>query len=176
MAIFSDVVRGLVMWDLKREVNSWNGAMKTYQRWTGENVFWFEYNYEETEDDGIYSESHRAWYPPFYLPVFFADFSQGGPLIEQGDGMYSSQTLSVTFQVSEAINRFQVDPLDTRLHFSDRFAYGMPPSVYTVTNYERQGLVHGNYLTITATGRMVQDQEFYQDYFAADFFKSGVIY
>jgi hypothetical protein len=165
-----------MVWNVKREILSINDGMKSYQRWTGENILWFEFNHASSQAKWPYDEGGRVWYPPTVLPVLFVNFEQKSSDAEEGEGVYSGADMSFTFQISEAMNRFRINPLDTQNHFDDRFAYGTPMQAYTVTSYERQGLVHGTYLTVTVSGRLVQDQEFENDYLGKDFYLNRVIY
>ena len=107
------------------------------------------------------------------LPVFFLDFRQDDPQETQA-GFYVTSTASVCFQVTEAMDRFRVNPLYTAAHFRDRFSYDN--TVYRVQKYEKQGFVHGSYLTISVLGEQVKAEEVANDMQNQDFFTQKLVY
>jgi hypothetical protein len=152
----------------KDQVLRMNQVMRNYQREWGENVLYFEYNGQASTKNDVYDEGpSRIWYDPFVLPVLFLDFRQDDP-IDVAEGFYVLSTASIVFQVTEAIDRFKVNPLRTEQHFRDRFSYDN--NVYRVTKYEKQGFVHGTYLTISALGEQVKEEERVNDLQQVDYF------
>jgi hypothetical protein len=155
-------------WYFKDQMLRMNEIMRNYQRVWGENVLWFEYDAMSATKHRVYDEGpSRAWYPPVELPVMFLDFRQDDP-IDTDEGFYVLSTASVCFQVSQAHDRFRLSPLLTATHFRDRFSYD--GRVYRITKYEKQGFVHGQYLTISALGEEVKGEEVVNDTQQADFF------
>jgi hypothetical protein len=145
-----------------------NEIMRNYQRTWGESVLYFEYDAQSSTKNDVYDEGpSRAWYNPFVLPVIFLDFRQDDP-IEAIEGFYVLSTASIVFQVSEGIDRFKLSPLSTASHFRDRFSYDN--NVYRVNKWEKQGFVHGTYLTISALGEQVKEEERVNDLQQVDFF------
>jgi hypothetical protein len=162
---------------LKGEIDGLNRTMRTYQRWTGESVLWFEYDVMDSTRHPIYDEGpSRLWYPPTVMPCFFVSFDQFvGTRASNDDGIYTMASMTITFQVSETWDRFRVSALNTGEHYRDRFSYGtgQQASVYSVDNYEKQGFVNGTYLTVTARGTQVKDDELVLDVQGKDFFVQG---
>ena len=152
----------------KDQVLRMNQVMRNYQREWGESVLYFEYNAQAATKNAVYDEGpSRMWYEPFVLPVMFLDFRQDDP-IDTTEGFYVLSTASIVFQVTEAVDRFKVSALRTEQHFRDRFSYDS--NVYRVTKYEKQGFVHGTYLTISALGEQVKEEERVNDLQQVDYF------
>jgi hypothetical protein len=103
----------------------------------------------------------------------FLDFRQDDPL-DTPEGFYVLSTASVVFQVTAATDRFRVTALNTASHFRDRFQYDN--NIYRVTKYEKQGFVHGTYLTISALGEQVKGEEQVNDNQQADFFSQSLVW
>jgi hypothetical protein len=158
---------------IKQEIASINRGLSKYQRMVGENILWFEFNPADSERHPVYDEGpNRVWYPPVVLPVLFLSFHQDDPK-HTTEGLYHVSSASITFAVNESIDRFRVSALNTGGHFKDRFAFNSPPEaamVFTVTDFEKQGFVKGTYLTISARGEQVKQEEFANDMQGADFF------
>lgn len=151
-----------------------NLGMRKHQREWGESVLWFEFNPGDSQKHPIYDEGpSRVWFPPFVLPVLFIDFQQNPPAPDT-DGLYNVASAAVTFQLTEALNRFRVDPTVTVAHFRDRFSYG--GIIFTVVQYEKRGLVNGIYLTISCRAEQVKEEEFFNDFQAKDFFLQQLVY
>jgi hypothetical protein len=155
-------------WFYKDQIIRMNDTMRAYQGVWGESVLWSEYDAMASTKHPTYDEGpSRAWYPPVVLPVMFLDFRQDDPL-DTDEGFYVLSTASVVFQVTSAVDRFRTSPLFTANHFRDRFSYDN--IVYRVTKYEKQGFVHGTYLTISALGEQVKAEEVVNDTQQQDFF------
>lgn len=158
---------------LKSHLNQFNQTMRRYQGWTGETVLWAEFDPAHSSEHPIYHEGPSRWWKiPVALPVMFITLVQG---VEMREGLYPVQTATITFQVEAAQERFSVDPLDTDGHYRDRFSYGTWPQshVFTVTDYQKQGLVRGEYLTISVKGVQVMPEEFADDIQPESFFIQG---
>jgi hypothetical protein len=161
-------------WYGKERLNRMNEVMQNYQRTWGEHCLWFEYDAMASSKHQVYDEGPtRVWHPPVTLPVIFLDFRQDDP-IDSDQGFYVLSTASVVFQVTEAMDRFRISPLLTAAHFRDRFQYDN--NVYRVTKYEKQGFVHGQYLTISALGEQVKGEEVVNDAQQADFFSQTLVW
>jgi len=120
----------------------------------------------------IYDEGpSREWFPSIILPVTSFFVRQGAPL-DPGEGLYLVQSATLTFQVSEAADRFQVDPLQNEYHFRDRFSYA--GVIYAISSYEKSGLVNGTYLTISVRGEEVKDDELQLDTQDFDFYTADM--
>ena len=151
-----------------------NETMRNYQRSWGESVLWSEYDAMASTKHDVYDEGpSRVWYPPVVLPVMFLDFRQDDP-IDTTDGFYVLSTASICFQVTEANDRFRINPLSTAAHFRDRFSYDN--NVYRVTKFEKQGFVNGTYLTISALGEQVKNEEVVNDMQQQDFFVQTMVW
>lgn len=162
---------------MRYEVASINRGMQNYQRseggGTGEAVLYFEFDPSGSSSHAIYDEGpSRAWFAPFNLPVMFLDFHQDDP-VDGTDGLYVVSSCSFTFQLSLAWDRFRIPPVNSGAHFKDRFAYGNPMTAYTVTDYEKQALVNGRYLTISVRGQQLKEEEFFNDVQFRDYFSQG---
>ena len=158
----------------KGQILRMNEIMRSYQRTWGENVLWFEYDPQTASKDLVYDEGpSRAWYYPVVLPVMFIDFRQDDP-IDSTAGFYVLSTASIVFQVTEAMDRFRISPLITASHFRDRFVYDN--SVYRVSKFEKQGLVHGNYFTISVLGQQVKNEETVNDFQQGDTFSQQLVW
>jgi len=158
----------------KDRVIRMNEVMRNYQRIWGESVLWSEYDALDASKHNVYDEGPtRVWYPPMVLPVMFLDFRQDDP-IDTDVGFYVLSTASVCFQVTEATDRFRINPLFTASHFRDRFSYDN--IVYRVTKYEKQGFVHGTYLTISALGEQIKAEEVVNDAQQQDFFVQQLVW
>jgi hypothetical protein len=161
-------------WYAKDRLLRMNEVMRNYQRSWGESVLWFEYDAMSSSKDNVYDEGpSRVWYPPVVLPVMFLDFRQDDP-IDTDEGFYVLSTASVCFQVTEATDRFRIGPQFTAAHFRDRFQYN--DIVFRVTKYEKQGFVHGTYLTVSALGEQVKAEEVVNDFQQADFFSQTLVW
>lgn len=161
-------------WYGKERLIRMNDVMRNYQRTWGEYVLWFEYDAMASSKHQVYDEGpSRVWYPPVTLPVIFLDFRQDDP-IDAEEGFYVLSTASVCFQVTESMDRFRVNPLLTAGHFRDRFQYDN--NIYRITKYEKQGFVHGTYLTISALGEQVKGEEVVNDTQQADFFSQTLVW
>jgi len=161
-------------WYSKDRILTINSIIKNYQRVWGENVLYFEYDQMGSSKHTVYDEGpSRVWYPPFTLPVIFLDFRQDDP-IDTDEGFYVLSTASIVFQVTEGLDRFRINPLYTEAHFRDRFQYDN--RIYRVTKYEKQGFVHGTYLTISALGEQVKGEEMVNDAQQSDFFSQTLVW
>lgn len=161
-------------WFAKDQIGRMNGIMKDYQRTWGENVLYFEYDAQASSKHDVYDEGpSRSWYDPFVLPVFFLDFRQDDPE-QTSAGFYVLSTASICFQVSEAMDRFRVNPLYTAAHFRDRFQYDN--NIYRVQKYEKQGFLHGTYLTVSILGEQVKPEEMVNDMQGQDFYTQRLVY
>jgi hypothetical protein len=161
-------------WYSKDRILRMNDIMRNYQRVWGENVLWFEYDAMTSSKDQVYDEGpSRVWYPPVVLPVLFLDFRQDDPL-DTDEGFYVLSTASVVFQTTSATDRFRISALNTAGHFRDRFQYDN--NIYRVTKYEKQGFVHGTYLTVSALGEQVKGEEVVNDTQQADFFSQSLVW
>jgi hypothetical protein len=161
-------------WYAKDRIIRMNEVMQNYQRVWGENVLWFEYNAGTSTKNDVYDEGpSRVWYPPMTLPVMFLDFRQDDP-IDTSEGFYVLSTASICFQVTEATDRFRLSPLLTANHFRDRFSYDN--IVYRVAKYEKQGFVHGTYLTISVLGEQVKSEEVVNDMQQQDYFTQNLVW
>jgi hypothetical protein len=159
---------------VKRDLLSINRSMRGWQRLTGESVAWAEYDPASSSKHAVYDEGpDRVWRTPFFLPVMFLNFVQEDP-IRSEDGTYFLSTATFTFQIEEAEGRFHFPAENTGAHFRDRFAYWFEEptawTVFTVTDYEKQGFVRGHYLTISVKGRSVKEEEMVNDTANRDFF------
>lgn len=161
-------------WYAKDRLNRMNEIMQNYQRYWGESVLWFEYDQMASSKNDVYDEGpSRVWYPPTILPVMFLDFRQDDP-IDSEQGFYVLSTASVCFQVTSATDRFRISPLFTAAHFRDRFSYN--DIVFRVTKYEKQGFVNGTYLTVSALGEQVKNEEVVNDMQQHDFFVQTLVW
>lgn len=161
-------------WYQKDRIIRMNEIMQNYQRYWGESVLWSEYDAMASTKNNVYDEGpSRAWYPPVVLPVMFVDFRQDDPL-DTDQGFYVLSTASIVFQVTSAADRFRTSPLFTANHFRDRFSYDN--IVYRVTKYEKQGFVHGTYLTISVLGEQVKAEEVVNDMQQQDFFVQTMVW
>jgi hypothetical protein len=161
-------------WYAKDRLLRMNEIMRNYQRTWGESVLWFEYDSMSSTKNPVYDEGpSRVWYPPVVLPVLFLDFRQDDP-IDSDSGFYVLSTASIVFQVTEANDRFRLGPLNTAAHFRDRFSYDN--NVYRVTKYEKQGFVNGTYLTVSALGEQVKNEELVNDMQQQDFFVQTLVW
>lgn len=161
-------------WYHKDQMLRMNEIMRNYQGVWGENVLWSEYDAMDSSKNNVYDEGpSRIWYPPNVLPVLFLDFRQDDPQ-DTEEGFYVLSTASIVFQVTEAVDRFRINPLNTGAHFRDRFSYDNV--VYRVTKYEKQGFVHGTYLTISALGEQVKQEEVVNDMQQQDFFVQTMVW
>lgn len=151
--------------------------MRSYQRNTGEYVLWFEFNPALSSRHPVYDEGpNRMWFSPFVLPVMFTSFHQDDPK-HTAEGLYTVSSATITFAVVETYDRFRSSALNTGGHFKDRFSWTAPSEaamVFTVTDFEKQGLVHGTYLTISARGEQVKSEEFANDVQGPDYFYQQV--
>lgn len=159
---------------VKRDLSMMNLEMRRHQRLFGEYVTWFEFDpAPDSSQHAIYSEGpSRMWFPPVVLPVFFGQYLQSGA--DNDDGQYTVADLYITFQVTEAMNRFRKDPRQPELHFDDRFVYDN--HIYSPFSYEKQGFVHGTYLTISVHGAQVKPEEMVEDAQSASFFTALLTY
>jgi hypothetical protein len=161
-------------WAQKNSIIRMNEVMRNYARTWGENVLWFEYDAMSSSKNAVYDEGpNRNWYDPVTMPVFFLSFRQDDP-VDSDQGFYVLSTAQVCFQVTEATDRFRINPLNTAAHFRDRFSYDN--NVYRVTRYEKQGFVHGTYLTISALGEQVKGEEVVNDAQQQDFFVQNLVW
>ena len=161
-------------WFQNDQIIRMNEVMQNYQRYWGENVLWAEYDAMSSSKNEVYDEGpSRAWYPPVVLPVMFVDFRQDDPQ-DTDQGFYVLSTASICFQVTAAMDRFRTSPLYTAAHFRDRFSYDN--TVYRVTKYEKQGFVHGSYLTISALGEQIKAEEVVNDTQQQDFFVQTLVW
>jgi hypothetical protein len=151
-----------------------NEIMRGYQRTWGERVLWFEYDAQSANKHQVYDEGpSRAWYYPVVLPVLFLDFRQDDPVSAE-QGFYVLSTASIVFQVTEAMDRFRVNPLLTATHFRDRFQYD--GNTYRVSKYEKQGFVNGTYLTVSVLGEQVRQEEVVNDIQQGDSFTQTLVW
>lgn len=158
---------------IKYEMASMNRGAKEWQRETGESVLWFEFDPSQSSAHPIYDEGpNRMWYPPVRLPVMFFDFHQDDP-VRAEEGLYTVSTATFTFMTSIAWDLFKIPPVNTGAHFKDRFAYGNPMTSFTVTKYEKQGFLHGRYLTTSVRGEQLKEEEFFNDVQFRDYFGQG---
>ena len=161
-------------WYAKDRLLRINETMRTYARYWGESILWFEYDAMSSTKHDIYDEGpSRIWHPPTILPVMFLDFRQDDPM-DAEEGFYVLSTASVCFSVTEANDRFRIGPLNTAAHFRDRFSYDN--NVYRVTKYEKQGFVNGTYLTVSALGEQVKNEEIVNDMQNQDFFVQTLVW
>jgi hypothetical protein len=161
-------------WYAKDRLIRMNEIMRDYQRYWGESVLWAEYDSMASTKNTVYDEGpSRIWYNPMVLPVMFLDFRQDDP-IDSDQGFYVLSTASVCFQVTEAMDRFRINPLFTAAHFRDRFSYDN--IVYRITKYEKQGFVNGTYLTISALGEQVKAEEVVNDVQQQDHFVQSLVW
>jgi hypothetical protein len=155
-------------WYAKDRLIRMNEIMRNYARTWGESVLWFEYDSMSSSKNDVYDEGpSRVWYQPVVLPVLFLDFRQDDPQ-DTELGFYVLSTASICFQMTEAASRFRIGPQNTAAHFRDRFSYDN--NTYRVTKYEKQGFVHGTYLTVSALGEQVKNEENVNDMQQQDFF------
>lgn len=159
---------------VKNDLAQINLGMRRHQRLFGEYVKWFEYNESDSTQHNIYSEGpSRMWYPPVVLPIFFGAFVQT-PGTNDDDGLYTVADFAITFQVTEAMNRFRIDPRNTELHYRDRFSYA--DHLYYVARYEKQGFLHGTYLTISVRGSQIMPEQMVEDAQPLSFFNQILTY
>lgn len=146
---------------VRRFLSSANRGMKRYQEETGETVLWYEYDPVHSTKHAIYDEGpSRKWYRGKLVPVLFFYFSEA-PEIASEEGRYTVNTANFTTSVELLTKAGISNPQVTDQHFSDRFSYGN--TLYSIDNYQKQGFVHGQYLTVAVTGLQVKDEELFMD-------------
>ena len=146
---------------IRREIRSINKGIKSYQRETGETVIWFEFDALGTTKDPVYDEgASRKWKPGKPVPVVFAYF-QEAPETPNPEGFYMVNTIHFTVLLDTLRKSGISNPEDTAKHMHDRFSFN--GNTYSIDRYQKQGLVHGTWLTVAVDGHQVKPDDIVND-------------
>lgn len=142
---------------IKRYLRSASRGMRRYQREMGETVKLYEFDKATSTMNDTYDEGpSRRYHRPKLVPVIFFYFREAQDLATD-EGHYTVNTAHWTTSVDLMRKAGVTNPLDTDNHFFDRFEFN--GFLYRIVSYEKQGFVHGTYLTIAVDGVQVKDDE-----------------
>lgn len=128
----------------------------------GGQVTLYEFDPANSTMNDTYDEGpSRRYHAAKIVPVIFFYFREAQDLATD-EGHYTVNTAHWTTSVDLMRKAGVRNPLDTDNHFFDRFEYD--GFLYRITSYEKQGFVHGTYMTIAVDGTQVKGDELVIDY------------
>lgn len=149
---------------VQREIRSIKRGIKSYQRETGQQIIWYEFDPVNSTKDPVYDEGpSRRWKPGKRVPVVFAYFHEDEDR-PAAEGFYMVNTLHFTVLMDSLRRAGVSNPEDTEKHMHDRFSFN--GNTYSIDRYQKQGLVHDQWMTVGVDGNQVKEEELAGD---ADF-------
>jgi len=147
------------------ETASIYGGLRDWQRWTGDQFYYFRFAYDQSSNDPVYGEADspngRVYDGPMLIPALHVLHTEGAN--DDGvDGFYYNDTAHITMSFDQ-IKRMGLDRVDlnTQNYLKDRFVYDT--KVFRVTRMEVMGQIQQRDIIVSIDATQVKPDEMVND-------------
>lgn len=147
------------------ETASIYGGLRDWQRWTGDQIYYYRFQYEQSNVDPVYGEAEppmgRVYFGPNLIPALHVIHTEGDNDNTER-GFYSNDRAHVTLSFDE-LKRLGLDRMDinTQNYLKDRFVYD--GKVFRVTNFQILGQVQQKDIIVAIDATQVKPDELVND-------------
>lgn len=140
-------------------------GLRDWQRWTGDNAYYFRFAYDQSSNDPVYGEANssngRTYFGPTNIPALHVIHIEGDN--DNGDeGFYYNDRIHVTLSFDQ-LKRLGLEKLDlnTQNYLKDRIVYD--DKVFRVTSVQILGQIQQRDIIVTMDGTQVKPDEMTND-------------
>jgi hypothetical protein len=147
------------------ETSTIYGGLRDWQRWTGDEFYYFRFAYDQSTDDPVYGEADspngRIYFGPNLIPALHVLHIEGANDNSE-DGFYFNDTAHITMSFDQ-IKKMGLDRIDlnTQNYLKDRFVYDT--KVFRVTKIEVMGQLQQRDIIVTIDATQVKPDEMVND-------------
>lgn len=140
-------------------------GLRDWQRWTGDNIYYFRFAYDESTRDSVYGEATspngRIYFGPNLIPALHVVHVEGDNDNTER-GFYYNDRAHVTLSFDQ-LKRTGLDRLDlnTQNYLKDRFVYDT--KVFRVTSVQVLGQIQQKDIIVTIDATQVKPDEMIND-------------
>lgn len=140
------------------------GGLRDWQRWTGDSIYYFRFQYDQSTKDPVYGEADsplgKVYFGPNIVPALHVIHRQHNESSE--NGFYYNDTTHITLSFDQ-IKRMGLNRMDlnTQNYMKDRFVYDT--KVFRVTNIEVLGQIQQRDIIVTMDATQVKPDEMVND-------------
>lgn len=140
-------------------------GLRDWQRWTGDQVHYFRFAYDQSSVDPVYGEANspngRIYFGPNLIPALHVIHVEGdNENTENGFYFNDSAHITLSFDQLKRTGLERMD-LDTQNYLKDRFVYDT--KVFRVTNVQILGQIQQKDIIVTIDGTQVKPDEMVND-------------
>jgi hypothetical protein len=140
-------------------------GLRDWQRWTGDQIYYFRFAYDQSSNDPVYGEADsdkgRVYFGPNIIPALHVIHTEGQNDNSE-DGFYYNDTAHVTLSFDQikkmGLNRID---LNTQNYLKDRFVYDT--KVFRVTRVEVMGQIQQRDIIVSIDATQVKPDEMVND-------------
>jgi hypothetical protein len=147
------------------ETASIYGGLRDWQRWTGDEINYFRFAYDQSNNDPVYGEATgplgRVYFGPNLLPALHVIHIEGDNDNTE-NGFYYNDRAHVTLSFDQ-LKRSGLNKLDlnTQNYLKDRFVYDT--KVFRVTSVQVLGQIQQKDIIVTIDATQVKPDEMVND-------------
>lgn len=140
-------------------------GLRDWQRWTGDFVYYFRFQYDQSSNDAVYGEADapmgRVYFGPNNVPALHVLHTEGENDNSE-DGFYYNDNAHVTlsFDQLKRLGLTRMD-IDTANYLKDRFVYDN--KVFRVTKVEIMGQIQQRDIIVSIDATQVKPDEMVND-------------
>lgn len=140
-------------------------GLRDWQRWTGDQIYYFRFAYDQSSVDPVYGEADspngRVYFGPNIIPALHVIHTEGGN-DNTLEGFYYNDTAHVTLSFDQ-IKKMGLDRMDlnTSNYLKDRFVYDT--KVFRVTRMEVMGQIQQRDIIVSIDATQVKPDEMVND-------------
>lgn len=140
-------------------------GLRDWQRWTGDQVHYFRFAYDQSSVDPVYGEANspngRIYFGPNLIPALHVIHVEGdNENTENGFYFNDEAHITLSFDQLKRTGLERMD-LDTQNYLKDRFVYDT--KVFRVTNVQILGQIQQKDIIVTIDGTQVKPDEMVND-------------
>lgn len=140
-------------------------GLRDWQRWTGDDVYYYRFAYDQSNNDPVYGEATgplgKVYFGPNLLPALHVMHIEGGnDNTEQGFYYNDRAHLTMSFDQLKRAGLDKVD-LNTQNYLKDRFVYDT--KVFRVTSVQVLGQIQKKDIIVAIDATQVKPDEMVND-------------
>lgn len=141
-------------------------GLRDWQRWTGDNVYYFRFAYDQSSVDPVYGEADspmgRVYFGPNLIPALHVIHIEGDNDNTE-DGFYYNDRAHITLSFDQ-LKRTGLDRMDlnTQNYLKDRFIYDT--KVFRVTSVQILGQIQQKDIIVSIDATQVKPDEMVNDF------------
>lgn len=147
------------------ETSSIYGGLRDWQRWTGDQIYYYRFAYDQSSVDPVYGEADspkgRVYFGPNIIPALHVIHIEGDNDNTEM-GFYTNDRAHVTMSFDQ-VKRMGLDRMDlsTQNYLKDRFVYDT--KVFRVTSFQILGQIQQRDIIVAIDATQVKPDEMVND-------------